>query len=404
MQAKSALSRANEEKVSDGSMPDEVSDREALQSYADTAMGSSQSSHSGGLGHEALRAIATDKKFTADELLFALKIPTQVEIPENILFVDENLDSISFSESRPRGYDMGQVDAFVKVVRETVIKYVELLQRRGEDLKSVAAHANAIQEQLNGNRFNAEIANGINIMSSDEDSEELRAELSMAQLRNSELEAELAQYSGGATHSQFSNDDAHRMQQLQDDFALLQRENAELRADISELRANQYYDEEETAATYDSSYSSEGSQFSIPDEKPRSLEELEQVDVDLSKPAVLPFGAESSFNMEDEEESLPMPGISQHFASQEPMEESAMPSMPTGFDFAPADSSEEGAMPIPSFELPVEPQADGEQWIEGSAFEQDQYQPLEDFIASQPPSVDSDEFDPTDPSYYEQRG
>lgn len=168
------------------------------------------------------------KDNVAQDVLELLGIPSTFEIEEDV-FLPEDLMDIRFNMQKPMGYDMGEVQNFVSRVKVSVARFVELLELRNKHVMELATTVDKLQIDVNNIKFQAELANGINIIPTS-DSEELESEISRLSsiVKRYEEEARLAS-------NHLSPQDESRMNELQDSISILQNENEQLQEKVTNL-------------------------------------------------------------------------------------------------------------------------------------------------------------------------
>lgn len=174
------------------------------------------------------------------DVLEILEIPTTFEI-ESDIFLPEDITELEFDYQTPHGFDMGQVTAFVEQTRSSIESYVKLLRLRNEHVAKLATVVDRLQVDLNNQRFDSEIANGINIMPTQDDddlnNQNMELKLLVMRLRE-ELEA-LKSGDDLSTHERQAFDD------LQDQLSLANREVERLTEDNYELKTRLSYLDED---------------------------------------------------------------------------------------------------------------------------------------------------------------
>lgn len=205
-----------------------------------------------GVSEETLSLMEFNEAANAEtpaDILKTLGIPETYEISQDYFF-PEDLDNVEFHVQAPRGYDMGQVSAFVAQTQATVAKYVELLRKRNKDVAELATVIDRLKVSLNNLRFQTEMDAGISVMSSDSD--ELEAELAEEQLKSRRLEEELERLRAGGGEAdnselvQRAESAENEVSVLRREIASLQGENEDLRKEIHTLERNASASQETT--------------------------------------------------------------------------------------------------------------------------------------------------------------
>lgn len=163
------------------------------------------------------------------DVLEILRIPATFEI-ESDIFLPEDLDETGFNIQVPQGYDMGEVDTFVSRVMVSVSKYVELLKLRNEHVAQLATVVDRLQVDVSNIKLQSEIANGINIMPTN-DSDDYEQENFELKLIIKRLEEQLE-----TKDDSLSSDERDTFDKLQDELSLKTREMKDLEDEIYELK------------------------------------------------------------------------------------------------------------------------------------------------------------------------
>ena len=165
------------------------------------------------------------------DVLEVLQIPATFEI-DNDVFLPEDLVGIQFDLQVPQGYEMGQVDSFVSQVKTTVSKLVELLKLRNEHIAKLATTVDRLQVDAHNLRYEAEIANGINIMPT-ANHDELTLENERLRILVQSLKEQNQSKDDG-----LSSQERQKFESLQDEFSVLSIENQELHDEVYQLKSN----------------------------------------------------------------------------------------------------------------------------------------------------------------------
>lgn len=254
------------------------------------------------------------------DVLEVLTIPETFEIDSNI-FLPEDIQSINFDLQAPSGFDQGQVNAFKEQVKISLSYLVKLLRLRNEHVAKLATAVDRLQTDVQNQRFEAEVANGINIMPTEDD-----ASLSNQAMEDALLIRRLLDENNELkTGDGLSSAEREAYDSLQDELSLVKRELEEKVEIIQELKARLAYADEDGAIdfveednggfTFDSadekivpvtqfgghSISDEDNGNGLPDELPElgNMEELPTYD-DAKDPFASSAKASSAFYDEEE--------------------------------------------------------------------------------------------------------
>jgi len=191
---------------------------------------------------EQLSSLSRDEGQSPQEILKSMNIQETFIIGEDILFLDEELRNKKFSTQAPYGYDMGEVDYFQVKTQRSVAEYVRLLRQRNEDIFRLASRLSDLMVKNNNLRFNAEVANGINIMAGSGDDDALAVELDESRLLVGKLKEEIKRLTeGGATAA----DNSSELEELRSELSLERRRAAAAEAEAQDLKAHLLLIEEE---------------------------------------------------------------------------------------------------------------------------------------------------------------
>jgi hypothetical protein len=210
------------------------------------------------------------------DVLEILEIPATFEIGQD-MFLPEDITDIEFDYQTPHGYDMGQVGNFVEQARDSVVSYVKLLKLRNEHIAKLATVVDRLQVDLNNQRFDSEIANGINIMPTqdDDDLNNKNMELTLLVMRLREELAALKEADSLSTNERQAFED------LQDQLSIVTRdcerlneENYELRTRVSFMEEDLGVDpveNEKVFASEETSHQSSNSEFNFSDSEDEDI-------------------------------------------------------------------------------------------------------------------------------------
>jgi hypothetical protein len=174
------------------------------------------------------------------DILEVIGIPITFDIEQNI-FLPDDMNNIKFDYQAPMGYDVGQVRAFVSKSRSSIEHFVRLLKLRNEHVAKLATTIDRLQVDLNNQKFQNEIANGINIMPTQDD-DDLANQNMEYRLLNKRLEEEIASLRMG---DGLSSEERQAFEDLQDQLSISRRENETLSEQVYELKNQLAYLEEE---------------------------------------------------------------------------------------------------------------------------------------------------------------
>lgn len=174
------------------------------------------------------------------DVLEVLQIPATFEIDSDT-FLPDDITEVEFDYQAPHGYDMGQVGAFVEQARSSVSSYVKLLKLRNEHIAKLATVVDRLQVDLNNQRFDSEIANGINIMPTQDD-DDLNNQNVELRLLNMRLTEELKNLKEADS---LSTNERQAFEDLQDQLSIVTRECERLNEDNYELRTKVSFMEED---------------------------------------------------------------------------------------------------------------------------------------------------------------
>lgn len=350
-----------------------------------------------------LSKLSNDQGQSVGDILKSMKISETFTIGEDILFVDEELRNQSFNSQAPVGYDMGEVDFFVTRVQKTVAEYVRLLRLRNSDVETLAGKISDLSVDLNNFRFNAEVANGINIMATGGDEDSLAVELQETRSRLKRAEEELATYRNGGYNTE---PDQNELAILHDEIAVERRGRQKAEAEAQDLRAHLVLIEEEydieifsdrgeidtpAGGGYESYAQQSAGQFQQSTETMRVEQELDAEEQNYQQ-----VGRDHWLPNADDDESLPeledeaLPGFDDepgYYADDQPYEQNysqAGYQDKTAYDESLPDDGEDYSfeeIPLDSFDGNAPGGFDQEaESYEDSAFAPNPYQNLDEFI------------------------
>lgn len=156
-------------------------------------------------------------------------IPETFELDKSYL-APEDFPKIRFSTQIPEGYDMGEITAFVRMVKESVSYYIDLLNQRNNHVTKLASIVDQLIVDNNNLRFQNEAAQGISIMSSS-DTDELEEENTRLKIENEKLQKQVRNFKNTS-----DNGSEKRITDLQNTISLMRRENEDLNSTIADLR------------------------------------------------------------------------------------------------------------------------------------------------------------------------
>lgn len=180
------------------------------------------------------------EKSKIKDVLEILEIPDTFDIESNV-FLPEDINDVTFDFQAPHGYDIGQVSAWIDQARSSIEQYVKLLRLRNDHVAKLATVVDRLQVDLNNQRFDREIANGINIMPTQDDDDLANQNMELKLLVR-RLQDELSQAQSG---DNLSSSERATFENLQDELSIAERDNAILRQDNYELKTRVSYMEED---------------------------------------------------------------------------------------------------------------------------------------------------------------
>lgn len=244
------------------------------------------------------------------DVLELLDIPSTFEIASSV-FLPDDIEDVVFDQQAPVGYDIGQVSAFVDQCLNSLKHYVMLLRLRNEHVAKLATVVDRLQVDLNNARFDREVANGINIMPTQDD-DDLSNQNTELRLLNRRLTEQLEAYQNG---DELSSSERIKLEMLQDELSIANRSNEDLLAINYELKTRiAYLDEEQPDYDDEDNNDSTEAAFSYENEETvheTSLADYEQLpEMSLDSLPVLsgPDGSEVFYADDDDEEGLPQFG------------------------------------------------------------------------------------------------
>lgn len=180
------------------------------------------------------------------DILDILQIPATFDIPANV-FLPSDLESVEFDIQVPHGYDEGQVIRFVEQTRQSIAHLTSLLLQRNADVAKIASVVDKLQVDLNNERLESEIAQGVSIMSGDGDTD-LETQLLHEQLRTKELSEKIVALESKLS-SHESSDTSGDNKELEEKCEKLSQEVNELRKRNEELEVQVAHAKSSAAAT-----------------------------------------------------------------------------------------------------------------------------------------------------------
>lgn len=172
------------------------------------------------------------------DVLYLLNIPETFELREFVL-LPEDIDGINFDIQYPKGYEIGQVDNFLTQAKKTISELVKLLKLRNKHIAELATTVDRLQVDANNYKFDAQLANGINIMPTD-DSDALQEENLNLRIYIKDIESELEKakrmINGEVQDMSISDGERETLNQLKDEYSVLQIESNALKQENSGLR------------------------------------------------------------------------------------------------------------------------------------------------------------------------
>lgn len=169
------------------------------------------------------------------DILEILNIPPTFEISQDIFLPDDLVD-IDFNLQVPQGYEMGEVDSFVSRTKISIDKLVSLLTLRNEHVAKLATVVDRLQVDISNIRLQSEVANGINIMTTNDD-DELEKENVELKLIIKDLESQLRNNGQVSTVDEsLSDEEREKYDILQDELSVKERTIESLENTIYDLK------------------------------------------------------------------------------------------------------------------------------------------------------------------------
>lgn len=187
----------------------------------------------------AMKEISNSDGAVIKDILELLNIPETFEIDASV-FLPEDINGIGFDLQAPTGFDQGQVNAFKEQVYMTLVYLVKLLRMRNEHVAKLATAIDRLQTDIQNQKFEAEISNGINIMPTENDSD-LVNQAFEDRLLIRKLTEELERLQNG---DELTDSEREAYEQTRDDLSIALRENEEKDELILRLRSQIAYNEE----------------------------------------------------------------------------------------------------------------------------------------------------------------
>lgn len=182
------------------------------------------------------KSIKVDEK-RAHDILEILNIPTTFDVPYDV-YMPDDLDEVMFDTQSPEGYEMGQVQMFKTRVEKSLHAYVKFLEQRNRDIMLLASTVDKMEADMQQQRLDVELANGVNIMPST-DMEDLENQLAELRILNRQYEEELEilrNYNNAPTSSAPAADNADDLSAAMDQISVLSHEKNALSDENYELR------------------------------------------------------------------------------------------------------------------------------------------------------------------------
>ena len=167
------------------------------------------------------------------DVLEVMRIPETFDL-EPFVLLPEDLDEVDFSVMVPKGYgyDQSEVDSLFARVKDTISEYLRLLKLRNEHIAQLASTVDRLQVDAYNARYDAEIANGINIMPT-QSMADLENEVMELRLLVKKLSEENERLQSGRSAEGYEQIVDER---LSDQVSVLSRENEDLRDENTALR------------------------------------------------------------------------------------------------------------------------------------------------------------------------
>ena len=168
------------------------------------------------------KPVPTVKEGRIEDVLQLLQIPATFEIEDRVL-LPEDFKGIAFSVQVPQGYEMGEVNSFLAQAKYSVQELVKLLKLRNKHIAELATTVDRLQIDSANLKFQAEMANGINIMPTD-DNEDVESENAELLIENRQLRERLAAVMKGGADDQLTSKERQVYEGLSDSLSIAQRE------------------------------------------------------------------------------------------------------------------------------------------------------------------------------------
>lgn len=177
-----------------------------------------------------------------EDILEVLGIHSTVSIPSDV-YLPDDLDDVVFDLQAPYGFEQGQVSAFKNQVENSLKEYVKFLKTRNEDVAKLATIIDRLQVDINNLKFQQEISNGVNIMPTS-DTDDIESRFLEARLEIKRLKEALAH--SKKKEESLSSEELRKLDQLQDEYSIVTKENDALKEEIYQLKNRLAYFEEST--------------------------------------------------------------------------------------------------------------------------------------------------------------
>lgn len=190
-----------------------------------------------------LGPVNTGSLSVQEDVLNILGIPASYQVPDRILLPGD-LAKVKFA-SEPDGFARDEVASFYDATSESIDYYIDLLNKRNADVAKLADHCTKLQDEIHDKELEAEIqkSSGLNIIAGgDSNNELMNANLKIRKLK-AENE-ELKQQSSSTEASDKIKELQKRYDEVQDQLAMEQYNNKQLRQQIADLQTKKDFESE----------------------------------------------------------------------------------------------------------------------------------------------------------------
>lgn len=257
------------------------------------------------------------------DVLELWNIPVSLKLSNDCITAEE-IDEINFDIEIPEGYEKAEVESFKRITRNTIQQLTDLLNSREKHVADLATVIDRLQVDLENKKFQNEVANGINIMTTEEDDglEQENFELTIAlKEANKEIDRLNNQIeNGGSFITEVSAEEQRQVELLADKVSIISREKDELLDEVYSLKNTlaSYVENEELpnlsqlntqSGSHFSSYSEENDDDLLPmyEDDDITNDVLPEIDTSIANDnsiTINPNNRENSVFFFDENESI----------------------------------------------------------------------------------------------------